>query len=78
MEAVYATGGNAGPQNWTSYKQFSYCFSPDYTNNQITLTSNFFNETNDGTVILTFHFWSGQIVKYTIVKSGTSVTGTAQ
>ncbi|WP_235549365.1 MULTISPECIES: hypothetical protein [unclassified Paenibacillus] len=27
---------------------------------------------------LTFHFWSGAIVKYTIVKSGTSVTGTAQ
>ncbi len=78
MEAVYAAGGNAGPQNWTSYKEFGYCFKPDYTNNKITLTSNFFNETTDGTVILTFHFWSGQIVKYTIVKSGTSVTGTAQ
>ncbi|MDQ0901110.1 MULTISPECIES: hypothetical protein [unclassified Paenibacillus] len=78
MEAVYAAGGNAGPHNWTSYKQFNYIFSPDYTNNKITITSNFFNETTDGTVILTFHFWSGQIVKYTIVKSGTSVTGTAQ
>ncbi|KRF41893.1 cellulase family glycosylhydrolase [Paenibacillus sp. Soil787] len=78
MEAVYAAGGNAGPQNWTSYKEFNYCFSPDYTNSQITLTSNFFNATTDGTVTLTFHFWSGAIVKYTIVKSGTSVTGTAQ
>ena len=37
MEAVYAAGGNAGPHNWTSYKQFNYIFSPDYTNNQITL-----------------------------------------
>ena len=78
MEAVYAAGGNAGPQNWTSYKEFNYTFAPDYTNNKITLKPNFFTETTDGTVNLTFHFWSGQIVKYTIVKSGTSVTGMAQ
>jgi aryl-phospho-beta-D-glucosidase BglC (GH1 family) len=75
MEAVYAAGGNAGPQNWTSYKEFAYTFAPDYTNNKITLTSNFFNETNDGVVNLTFHFWSGAIVKYTITKSGTSIVG---
>jgi endoglucanase len=78
MEAVYAAGGNAGPQNWTSYKEFGNTFAPDYTNNKITLTPNFFAETNDGVVNLTFHFWSGQIVTYKITKSGTSVTGAIQ
>jgi hypothetical protein len=77
MEAVYAAGGNAGPQNWTSYKQFGYTFKPDYANKQIVLTSNFFNETNDGDVILTFHFWSGKTVTYTITKNGTNVVGKA-
>lgn len=77
MEAVYAAGGNAGPQNWTSFKEFSYTFSPSYTNNQITLTQNFFNEVNDGVVNLKFHFWSGAVINYTITKSGTSVVGEA-
>ncbi len=75
MEAVYATGGNAGPQNWTSYKEFETAFSP--TSNAIKLQPAFFNETNDGTVKLTFYFWSGEKVTYTIVKNGTNVTGTA-
>jgi hypothetical protein len=30
MEVVYASGGNVGPQNWTSYKEFTYTFIPDY------------------------------------------------
>lgn len=28
IEAVYADGSNAGPQNWTSFKEFKYTFSP--------------------------------------------------
>ncbi|WP_261301675.1 hypothetical protein [Paenibacillus andongensis] len=55
-----------------------YSFAPDYTQNTIKLTTDFFNATNDGVVNLTFHFWSGQIVKYTFVKRGTSVIGMAQ
>jgi endoglucanase len=31
---------------------------------------------NDGTVNLTFHFWSGDTVTYTLTKTGTTVTGT--
>ena len=77
MEAVYAAGGNAGPNNWTSYKAYNYDYAPDYTNNTITLKPNFFTYTNDGVVNLTFHFWSGAIVKYTITKSGTNVIGSA-
>jgi hypothetical protein len=31
---------------------------------------------NDGTVNLTFHFWSGETKTYTLTKTGTTVTGT--
>lgn len=77
MEAVYAAGGNAGPNNWTSYKEFARTFMPSYETNEIKLTQGFFNEVNDGTVILKFHFWSGAVINYTITKNGTSITGTA-
>jgi hypothetical protein len=78
MEAVYVAGGNAGPQNWTSFKEFAYAFSPSYEEGEIRLTENFFKEVNDGEVALTFHFWSGAIVKYTIAKTGTTVVGAAE
>ena len=77
MEAVYAAGGNAGPNNWTSFKEFARTFKPSYATNEIALTESFFKEVNDGTVILKFHFWSGAIIEYTITKNGTSITGTA-
>lgn len=77
MEAVYATGGNAGPQNWTSFKEFAYTFEPSYDTNQIKLKPKFFNEVNDGVVQLKFHFWSGEIVNYTITKNGASIVGEA-
>ncbi|MDQ6420128.1 cellulase family glycosylhydrolase [Paenibacillus sp. LHD-117] len=75
MEAVYADGSNAGPQNWTSFKEFSYTFQPSYDTGEILLKKNFFNEVKDGTVTLKFHFWSGEIVHYTLTKSGSGVTG---
>jgi len=78
MEAKYADGTNAGPHGWTSYKEFAVAFSPDYAAGTITLTPTFFNEVNDGApVTLTFHFWSGATVQYTVVRSGSTVTGTA-
>jgi endoglucanase len=78
MEAVYAAGGNAGPHNWTSFKEYGRTFKPSYASNEISLTQLFFNEVNDGApVILKFHFWSGAIIEYTITKNGTSITGTA-
>jgi endoglucanase len=76
MEAKYADGSNAGPQNWTSYKEFAYTFAPNYDAGTITLTPEFFAEVNDGTVNLTFHFWSGDTLTYTLTKSGSTVTGT--
>jgi len=77
MEAVYASGGNAGPQDWTSFKEFSDTFEPDYNGGSINLTSDFFAEVNDGApVTFTFHFWSSDTVTYFVTKSGNSGTGT--
>jgi len=77
MEAKYADGSNAGPHNWTSFKEFWVAFQPDYGANAIIMKPEFFNEVNDGArVTLTFHFWSGTQITYHVTKSGSSVTGT--
>ncbi|GII76382.1 hypothetical protein Sru01_13640 [Sphaerisporangium rufum] len=77
MEAKYADGSNAGPHNWTSFKEFDVAFAPDYPGSAIKLKPEFFAEVNDGSrVTLTFHFWSGATVTYYVTRSGGSVTGT--
>ncbi|PNQ79036.1 cellulase family glycosylhydrolase [Paenibacillus sp. F4] len=76
MEAVYTNGGNAGPQDWTPYKEFGNTFAPAYDANGIKLLPEFFNSVKDGEVTLKFHFWSGDVVTYKITKSGNRVTGT--
>lgn len=75
MEAVYKGGGNAGPNDWTSFKEFNKDFSPLYDTNQIKLTSDFLSNVRDGELLLKMHFWSGEIVEYSLVKNGTSVIG---
>jgi endoglucanase len=70
-------GSGAGPQNWTSFKEFDTTFIPDYTGNVTTLRPAFFAEVNDGQrVTRTFHYWSGTTVSYFVTTSGSSVTGT--
>nr|ADD62401.1 cellulase [Bacillus sp. BG-CS10] len=75
MEAVYANGEFAGPQNWTSFKEFGYTFSPVYDKGEIVITDAFFNEVRDDDIHLTFHFWSGEMVEYTLSKNGNHVQG---
>jgi endoglucanase len=78
MEAKYSDGSFAGPHNWTSFKEFDVTFAPNYSANNIALKPEFFAEVTDARpVTLTFHFWSGNQITYTITKSGSSVTGTA-
>lgn len=77
MEAVYEEGGNAGPASWTSFKEYGHSFEPDYKLNLVDLTSEFFNEVNDGEVLLKLHFWSGAVLDYRLSVSGSKVTGTA-
>ncbi|GIG66201.1 cellulase family glycosylhydrolase [Phytomonospora endophytica] len=76
MEAKYADGSNAGPHDWTSFKEFSRAFQPDYAAGAIRLTPDFFAAVADGrAVTLTFHFWSGRTVAYHVTESGGNVTG---
>ena len=78
MEAKYADGTNAGPHDWTAFKEFWGTYRPDYDAGTISLTPDFFNAVRDGEpVTLTFHFWGGGTVDYTITKTGTTVTGTS-
>jgi aryl-phospho-beta-D-glucosidase BglC (GH1 family) len=78
MEAVYADGTPAGPANWTPYQEFAVAFEPDYEAGTIALTEAFFAAVNDdSTVNLTFHFWSGKTLEYTVERSGSGVTGSA-
>lgn len=75
MEAVYTNGEVAGPQDWTSFKEFGYTFSPDYEKGEIIIKEAFFNESNDGEINLTFHFWSGEEISYILTKDGNTVHG---
>lgn len=75
MEAVYTAGGNAGPQDWTPFKEFGNTFSPSYNTKEIKLLPAFFKDVKDGEVILKFHLWNGDILTYKITKSGTNVVG---
>ena len=76
MEARYADGSNAGPQNWTSFKEFAYTYLPDYTAGTIALKPELFAEITDGAkVTLTLHFWSGAKLTYYVTRSGSTVTG---
>ncbi|MFC5059923.1 cellulase family glycosylhydrolase [Saccharothrix xinjiangensis] len=78
MEAEYADGSNAGPHDWTSFKEFHATFQPDHGSGTILLKQALFDEVTDGApVTLTFHFWSGARITYVVTKSGASVTGTA-
>ncbi|GAA2141366.1 cellulase family glycosylhydrolase [Glycomyces algeriensis] len=78
MEAKYADGTFAGPHDWTSYKEFWATYRPDYPAGSIGLTADFFNAVREGeAVTLTFHFWGGGTVDYTVTKTGTTVTGTS-
>jgi aryl-phospho-beta-D-glucosidase BglC (GH1 family) len=78
MEAKYADGSGAGPASWTTYQEYGVSFAPNAAGNTITMTPAFLKAINDGVpVTLTFYYWSGAKTTYTVTKSGTTVTGTA-
>ncbi|KOV82815.1 cellulase family glycosylhydrolase [Nocardia sp. NRRL S-836] len=77
MEARYDDGTNAGPHDWTPFKEYDRAFAPDHTDGRTTLTAEFFAAVRDGArVTLTFHYWSGAKVTYHVTRTGDSVTGT--
>jgi endoglucanase len=78
MEAVYTDdGGNAGPIDWTSYKEWGVAFKPDYAADQLVLGDAFFKDVQDDRPVkLTLYFWSGATMTYYVTESGGTVTGT--
>jgi endoglucanase len=74
MEARRADGSPAGPANWTPFKEWGV-FLPNYTNNTITITRNFFAGEPAGTINLKFHFWSGRVATYELTLQPAGSTG---
>ncbi|HEY0944555.1 MAG TPA: cellulase family glycosylhydrolase, partial [Opitutaceae bacterium] len=67
MEARYVADPNfpyPGPTNWTAFKLYGDVYQPNYADNTITIKKEFFAETTNEAVDLTFHFWSGKKVSY--------------
>ncbi len=75
LEAIYADGTSAGPQNWTTFKEFAYTFAPHYEENTMVIKDKLFEETKDGKITLKIHLQSGEILRYKLIKSGDSVIG---
>ncbi|MBM7539845.1 cellulase family glycosylhydrolase [Amphibacillus cookii] len=83
MEALYLHGEAAGPQNWTTYKEFGYVFSPDYDQNRVVFTYNewdqhsrLFDEIrHNEPILIRLHFWSGEVIEYQVMRQGNTVTG---
>ena len=75
MEAADISGRGVGPNNWTTYKEYKQTFEPNYTDNTIEIKEAFFKECSDGVINLTFHWKDGLTTKYTLNKSGSTVTG---
>ncbi|MGW2815578.1 cellulase family glycosylhydrolase [Streptomyces sp. NPDC001415] len=77
VQSTYADGTAAGPASWTTYQSFDN-YRTDYTANTTTVKADFLKSLKDGApVTLTFRFWTGATVTYTVTKSGNTVTGTA-
>ena len=71
-------GNVVGPNSsWWRYLQYSSAFMADYENGTIEIYNNFFNDSsiNDGEIKLSFEFYDGQIVEYTLLKDGSTITG---
>lgn len=73
LEAVYSDGSGAGPQNWTTYKEYDYAFSVDYNANKVIIKDKFFAEANDGKITFKLHFQSGEVLQYSIMKIGKTI-----
>ena len=74
MEARYVNGDlpYPGEQNWTSFKEYTQAYLPDYANNRITLKKAFLDHTTSNAVDLTLYFWSGKKENYRLTFQATS------
>ncbi|MBV6699689.1 cellulase family glycosylhydrolase [Kitasatospora aureofaciens] len=76
VQSTYADGTAAGPASWTTYQTFDN-YRADYGANTTTVKPDFLKSVKDGApATLTFRFWTGDTVTYTVTRSGNTVTGT--
>ena len=70
-----AAGKRIGPNGWSTYDKFGDDFTADNTN--ISILAGFLSNSSvlDGTIKFTFEFFDGQVINYSIQKSGSNVTG---
>jgi aryl-phospho-beta-D-glucosidase BglC (GH1 family) len=74
IEAKYADGSNAGPANWTSYKEFTRAFEPNYSGNTTALAIT--KQEDDGTTSMPTDFFTEEVDKVRVptVNDGARVT----
>ncbi|MFD0273625.1 cellulase family glycosylhydrolase [Kitasatospora sp. NPDC127111] len=76
VQSTYADGTAAGPASWTTYQTFGD-FGPDYTADTTTVKADFLTSLKNGApATLTFRFWTGDTITYTLTRAGDTVTGT--
>ena len=70
-----AAGNRIGPTSWFTYDKFGDDFTAD--NTKISILPGFLSNSSvlDGTIKFTFEFYDGQVINYSIQKSGSNVTG---
>jgi hypothetical protein len=69
LEAVYSNGTGAGPNNWTTYKEYNNIYTPDYTSNKVIIKDKFFAEAKAEKITFKLHFQSGEILQSSIILS---------
>ncbi|HEX7056486.1 MAG TPA: cellulase family glycosylhydrolase [Bacilli bacterium] len=75
LEAVYKSGGNVGPDDWTPFQEWGKTFSPRYDINTIILKQPMLAQMKDGDITLRLHFYSGETIEYTLTKNEQNITG---
>ncbi|GHF67322.1 endoglucanase [Kitasatospora xanthocidica] len=76
VQSTYADGTAAGPASWTTYQTFDN-YRADYGADTTTVKADFLKSLKDGApATLTFRFWTGDTITYTVTKNGNTVTGT--
>ena len=75
---AYMASGRVGPNSsWWNYLQCGGAYLPDYEDGTIAILDDFWKDSTvtDGEIVIHFEMYDGTVVKYTLVKSGTEVTG---
>lgn len=74
-ESVNEEGEIVSNNSWWGFLEYHSEFRADYENETIVLTPTYFNAADNGSYILTFTFYDGSTIEYSITVDGNSVIG---